>query len=181
MFDLWRESGLMSASRPVIHLEPAAYWSSCLEAFVRAGRPITAMEGVLEICRYLQLLTEMLAAGAVERTARGPWLARACDLLGADLELRVDLESIARQLDVSHESFRKLFQKGIGMSPARFRAGRVIDAACVMMQHEQVGNKEIARRLGFSDEYHFSRRFKQIVGLSPREFRQRLPRSGFGD
>ena len=40
-------------------------------------------------------------------------------------------------------------------------------------------NREIADRLGFCDEYHFSRRFKQVVGLSPKEFRA-LARSPAG-
>ena len=36
------------------------------------------------------------------------------------------------------------------------------------------------RSLGFSDEFHFSRRFKQITGMSPREFRRLLPHAANG-
>jgi AraC-like DNA-binding protein len=33
----------------------------------------------------------------------------------------------------------------------------------------------IAEELGFCDEFHFSRRFKQIAGVSPAVYRKRLP------
>ena len=30
--------------------------------------------------------------------------------------------------------------------------------------------KELSFRMGFSDQYHFSRAFKQVLGFSPREY-----------
>jgi AraC-like DNA-binding protein len=58
-----------------------------------------------------------------------------------------------------------------------YRAIRRIDAACAMLQQPGPTMRDIAASLGFSDEFHFSRRFKQITGMSPREFRRLLPRA----
>jgi len=44
-----------------------------------------------------------------------------------------------------------------------------------MLQQPGSTTRTIAASLGFSDEFHFSRRFKQITGISPREFRRLLP------
>ena len=40
-------------------------------------------------------------------------------------------------------------------------------------RHEDInsGSDAIAMQLGFTDEFHLSRRFKQIKGLSPNAFR----------
>jgi AraC-like DNA-binding protein len=40
------------------------------------------------------------------------------------------------------------------------------------MMRERVKFSFLAERLGFADAFHFSRVFKKVVGVSPREFRQ---------
>jgi AraC-like DNA-binding protein len=87
---------------------------------------------------------------------------------------------VARALGVPYETFRKQFQRYVGVSPARYRTVRRIDAACALLQDSRNTIQSVALRLGFADEYHFSRRFKQVNGLSPRAFRRQLPASREG-
>ena len=47
----------------------------------------------------------------------------------------------------------------------------VIEHACRLVHEERLTNREIADQLGFSDEFHFSHRFKQVTGRSPAQFR----------
>ncbi len=77
---------------------------------------------------------------------------------------------------MSYESFRKRFTRVVGQPPARYRMARLMDRACELMQAGRALDKEIAGSLGFCDHFHCSRRFKQIVGESPRQFRQRIRR-----
>jgi AraC family transcriptional activator of pobA len=49
-----------------------------------------------------------------------------------------------------------------------------MEMACHWMQYTRMTNAQIATRLGFSDEFHFSRRFRQLRGQSPSEFRKHL-------
>jgi AraC-like DNA-binding protein/predicted GNAT family N-acyltransferase len=73
---------------------------------------------------------------------------------------------------MSYESFRKRFQRETGVSPARYRTLRRIEAARELLRYSpQLTNRQIAETLGFADEYHFSRRFTQIAGSTPRQFR----------
>jgi AraC-like DNA-binding protein len=39
-------------------------------------------------------------------------------------------------------------------------------------REERLPNKEIADRLGYCDEFHFSRRFRQVTGQTPRAVRE---------
>jgi len=36
--------------------------------------------------------------------------------------------------------------------------------------------KELARMLGFFDEFHFSKTFRRVCGVAPRAFRDRVAR-----
>jgi AraC-like DNA-binding protein len=178
-FDLWREAGLLSPAHPIAHAQPVEHWLGRLEATLPPTARTPAGRA-LEISRFLAVLGDMLAAPSAGAAvaAEPPWLARACDRLAADLGAPLDPAVIAVDLGLPYETFRKRFQRHMGVSPVRYRTIRRIDAACALLLAPEQTIASIAVALGFSDEYHFSRRFKQVTGLPPREFRRRLPQHG---
>jgi AraC-like DNA-binding protein len=175
--DLWRKSGFLDSTRPVHHLEPVDYWHKQFQSVLGPDRTPGLAPAVLEICRLQQVLAEALLSE--EMGAISPhdldWVSRARTILEGDLDRQRPMPAVAKKLAVSYESFRKRFTRIVGLSPARYRDARIIDQARRLMQEEHLSNKEIADRLGFCDEFHFSHRFKQITGKSPRKFRASLP------
>lgn len=176
VFDFWRSTGLLVPAQPVRRLQPIDYWRAQLQAAVPHTSARTVAERTREISAFLGVLTAILTNQPSEHEpASEPWLLRACALLEADLDQSCDLEALAGSVGMAYETFRKRFANAMGVSPARYRTIRRIDAACVLLQQRDHTIGAIAAKLGFSDEFHFSRRFKQITGLSPRAFRNRLP------
>ncbi len=51
-----------------------------------------------------------------------------------------------------------------------------MDEAARLLQHGGWTIREISHQLGFSDEFAFSRRFKEVFGIPPSTFRSRLPK-----
>jgi AraC-like DNA-binding protein len=98
-------------------------------------------------------------------------------MLEADLRRDLDPDALRRRTGLPYDRFRRRFTRLAGTPPARYRVQRLIDRACELMQLGVLTDKQIASELGFCDPFHFSRRFKQLVGCSPRQFRLRLPGS----
>ncbi len=181
IFSLWEESGLLNPQHPVLHLRPVHRWNTKIaHVFGGSGRSglLTELE---ETCRLQEFLAEALLAkhrNVEMSTDDRAWLAAACALLGSQPASDGDhrsLKSVADSLSLSYDGFRKRFRRLSGMSPARFRARQLIRQACSMMQAGVTTNRDIADALGFYDEAHFSRRFKQFTGYSPQAYRAKLP------
>jgi len=170
-FEFWREAGILDPSDPVIPASGHACWQERLETC------IALTDGNAQVASLLALLTEAAAKSPSEEIdAQAPWLIRAKSLLAKDLNLEVSAVQVAEKLGLSYETFRKQFERQVGDSPARFRAGKRLDAARSLLLHTTMTSRQIADSLGYSDEAYFSKRFKQAVGVSPRVFRRETQR-----
>jgi len=173
IFDLWRECGLLRPDHPVQRLPRIRHWLAQLEAVVDRRLPDTLEGMVQRICRLQKFLGDIVETPAPVQE-RLPWLEEAKRLLMESPDPHPP--AVARKLGLSFETFRKNFAKHTGQPPARYRSARLIDQARVLITDRGLGNKEIAATLGFYDEFHFSRRFREITGQSTREFRKTLRR-----
>jgi AraC-like DNA-binding protein len=90
--------------------------------------------------------------------------------LGADLRV----EDLAAASGLSLSAFSKAFSSNIGMSPKAWLSRRLNQEAVNLLLQSEVTTKELAQKLKFTDEYHFSRFFKRMNALSPRPFRMRF-------
>lgn len=178
IFSLWEASGLLDMRPPVVALEPIHVWNAEFDTlFGNTGRQ-GALPALEEVCRLQQLLARILSVrgGTSDMsTTDHTWLSTAFALLDAEERDDLDLVAVAESMSLSYDGFRKRFRRLAGISPARYRAERTIDKARHLIQLGELTSAQIAETLGFYDEQHFSRRFKQVIGKSPREFRASLP------
>ncbi len=172
VFDLWRKCGLIDDKQPIHALAPIDFWAERIEQAVdRRGQ---FGQSQAEACRLQQLLSDILDYKNRQITdADQMWLALATAELQEDSHHdAIDWDNMADRFGMTYAGFRKKFTRLAGVPPARFLTRQVIARASKLIQSKGLSNKELARACGFCDEFHFSRRFKQITGLTPSEFRQ---------
>lgn len=88
-----------------------------------------------------------------------------------------ELENI---IGLSIRSMQRIFQADMGMSPKAFsRIIRCQSAVYDINQNEQVIISNLACDLGFSDQAHFQREFKQLVNATPLDYANRVKNNSY--
>lgn len=91
------------------------------------------------------------------------------------LEMRfkenLHIHTLAKQHNISVSYLRKLFMKHTGLSPKAYLNGLRNGQACRYLTYTGYSVREIAKLCGYVDEYHFSKMFKLLNGLSPSAYR----------
>jgi AraC-like DNA-binding protein len=84
------------------------------------------------------------------------------------------LADIARATGLGPSRLNRLFRRYQGLSPYRFLLHRKMALAAEALMNPATLVKEAAAQVGFADPYHFSRCFKQVYRVAPRNFQQSL-------
>jgi AraC-like DNA-binding protein len=77
-------------------------------------------------------------------------------------EAPITVEGLADYASVSHSSLYRRFLKRFQISPKRFLLEYRIERDCSI--------QEISTSVGFEDPFYFSRAFKEVKGVSPRQY-----------
>jgi AraC family transcriptional regulator len=100
------------------------------------------------------------------------WLARARERVHDESEQPLTVQAMAADLGVSpvrlSRAFRRSFGESLGAYQRRVRIGR----ACERLRAATASLADIAVEAGFTDQSHFTRVFKQVIGVTPAVFRR---------
>jgi AraC-like DNA-binding protein len=88
-----------------------------------------------------------------------------------NIERHLTLEQIAQYTGYSPSHFSSLFRKATGESPLAYLNRLKIEHACLLLKTTDMRINQICHKVGISDNYYFSRLFKQHTGISPKQFR----------
>lgn len=95
----------------------------------------------------------------------------AMEIIFKDLPRDIRLTDISRQLDISCEHLCRVFKKETGNTLQNFILRQRIFHACDLIRNAQLSLKEIAFKMGYDTQSHFSRAFKKILGITPGEYK----------
>ncbi|SUN75860.1 Two-component response transcriptional regulator [Streptococcus massiliensis] len=85
---------------------------------------------------------------------------------------QLTLKSLAQELGFSPSYLSVLIKKDLGMPFQDYLIQIRMNEAKLLLLTTDLKIYEIAERVGFEDMNYFSQRFKQIVGLTPRQYKK---------
>ena len=127
--------------------------------------PLNTARLELGIMNILRFIIDR-SAGAAKRNTPAHELKT---LLESSESRSLALPVLARRTGYSPEHLRELFRSEFGLSPGAYRNQLRMADAMECVANSKLSVKEIAYRLGFKHQSHFSMAFRHALGISPRE------------
>jgi transcriptional regulator GlxA family with amidase domain len=92
--------------------------------------------------------------------------------VNAHVGATVDLATLATVAGVSIHHFARAFKQTAGVTPHHYLMQKRVERAQGMLDHTDLPLSEIACAAGFSDQSHLARHFRQMLGVTPGQFRR---------
>ena len=99
------------------------------------------------------------------------------EIMEANFRYNLSLEEYAKLCHRSLSSFKREFQMQFKESPGKWLLQRRVNHAAGLLRHSRMNVTEVAFDSGFADVSHFSRVFKDRLGVPPMAYRQESPAS----
>lgn len=91
------------------------------------------------------------------------------EFLSENLAEKITLEETAAAVGLSRYHFLRVFKKAAGIPPHVFRTQKRLDAAKKYLKQD-MPFADVALETGFTDQSHFTNKFRQFFGVTPRQY-----------
>ena len=99
-------------------------------------------------------------------------LERALDMMQEKVYGKLRLPDVAEQLGITESYMIRLFRRKLNITPMKYFTRLKVEAAAALLADTPLAVYQIADRLKFYSEYHFSRVFKHYTGSAPTVYRK---------
>lgn len=112
---------------------------------------------------------------------QNPGITHAIQFMEQNIDKKLSLKEIAVEAGYSPSYLTTMFQKKTSYSPSSYFSHLKITKACDYLDYSRLKIKEIGFRLGYADPYYFSKDFIKRMGMSPKNYRNRLLQKPLAD
>jgi AraC-like DNA-binding protein len=143
---------------------------TCQAIFRRAGR-LEIETGLFTGLTEIAMRFGTACAVPREPTAVEGLLQRSCDYLMDHLPAEISLQDLAALSGLSPYYFVRAFRSRYGLPPHTYQLQQRIELSKRLLSHGRP-IAAVAAEVGFADQSHFTRKFKMLVGATPRQYQR---------
>ena len=107
-----------------------------------------------------------------ERRLRDFYIKEALVFIDRNYQRDISIEEIAAVCGLNRSYFGKVFRDAVGESPQAYLLHYRMARAAQLLKETRLPIGEIAAQVNYPNQLHFSRAFKSVHGVSPREYRR---------
>lgn len=101
------------------------------------------------------------------------YIKEALNYIEQNFQNDISIEGIASFCGLNRSYFGRIFRDGVGKSPQEFLMNYRMVKAAELLKLTDLSIADIGNAVGYPNQLHFSRAFKNIYGISPREWRSK--------
>ncbi|WP_223551656.1 AraC family transcriptional regulator [Aestuariivivens sp. NBU2969] len=101
-------------------------------------------------------------------------IAKSIAFMRGHLNEKLSLETLAAHVGLSVAQYCSLFKKKTSRSPLDYLTHLKIQKACGLLDFSDLKINEIAKQVGYTDPFYFTRVFSKVMGLSPKKYRNTI-------
>lgn len=99
-------------------------------------------------------------------------ISRTITFMKENLSRSLTLDELSEIAGMSASHYSAVFRAKVQSAPISFFTFLKIQEACRLLENTLIRINEVAYQIGYTDPYHFSRVFTNVMGVSPRDFRK---------
>lgn len=103
------------------------------------------------------------------------YVSKAIIYINNHLSVQLTLDEISKNVYVSKSTLQKRIKEELQISVHKYIYNAVMFEASQLLLKTNLSVRSISERFGFCDQFYFSRKFKELFGKSPKEFRKMIP------
>lgn len=122
---------------------------------------------------FLDFLMRSTVHMAAEKgsSLRDFYIKEALTFMEQNFQNDISVEDIAATCGLNRSYFGKIFKESMGKSPQEFLLNYRMIKAAELLKLTRLSIGDVSSAVGYINQLHFSRAFKNMYGLSPREWR----------
>lgn len=120
-----------------------------------------------------KLLLELYLAKRSAKQLNYPLIEQLIEEIRQHPERWWSVQTMAEMSNLSIDQFRRVFYQYTGVKPKTYVDNLKLKLAAQYLSSSTRSIEDIARSFGYHDQYHFSRRFKSVIGNSPASYRKK--------
>ena len=168
----------LSPDHPVYHAGSKDLRNEMMNEMLYIARhPGSSSESPFHMIGHLYLILDyfMRSAATVRMNQSGKirdfYIKEALSYIEQNFQNNITIEDIAAFCGLNRSYFGKIFHDTIGKSPQEFLISYRMTKAAELLKLTSLSIADIGNAVGYPNQLHFSRAFKNVYGTSPRSWR----------
>ncbi len=126
---------------------------------------------------FLELIGHLARSYNNDENTKSPEIMRVAEAISY-IELHfteeIDQDTLAKIANLSKSHFLHIFKKTTNTTPLHYQKVLRIEKACSLLNQTKLSVNEISYMCGYNDSNYFTRQFKSVMNVSPKQYRSNV-------